>query len=451
MYDFLCFAAYNTVQYVFVENWMVKEQKESIQRDMNEVLNYFLERESSFQNEELASIRSYLNKINVNGQLIRVLDDKGKTVIAVSADLPEEDWLEPLAADQSTTIARVRYEGGSLFVMRSPLTIFEVNGTVEMIRSVDDFDRLVNAIFRVMIAFGLGAIVVSSMVGWLLARQFLKPLQSMAGTIGSIKRDGMQARMQPHGSRDELSVLMQHFNGMMDQVEHSFEKQSRFVEDASHELRTPIAIIEGHLALLRRWGKQDPAILEESLAAATEELLRLKMLVEELLSLTRAEKGDMAVGSEGEVAVEQAVRSLVKKLTVVYPERTFQVHPGTGAEQLFIAMSENHLEQVLLIMLDNAIKHSAISDPIRITLDRTGDEARIAVIDSGTGIPAADLPYVMDRFYRADKARSGAKRGHGLGLAIAKRIVERRGGTILIQSEELKGTTATIQLPAQER
>ncbi|MOA44352.1 Signal transduction histidine-protein kinase ArlS [compost metagenome] len=114
-------------------------------------------------------------------------------------------------------------------------------------------------------------------------------------------------------------------------------------------------------------------------------------------------------------------------------------------------MPEAHLEQVLLIILDNAVKHSEASDAITIVLDRTGEEARIAVIDSGTGIPATDLPYVMDRFYRADKSRSGPKRGHGLGLAIAKRMVEGRGGTITVRSEELRGTTVEVRLPVRER
>ena len=448
---FVSFAAINTVQYFVVQNWMVKEQKESMSRDMNEALNYFIERESAFRPEELAAIRNYLNKTNAEHQLIRVLDDQGRTLIAVTDDLPELYWLEPAASGYTQGVERVRHAGGSLLVMRSPLTIFDFNGTVEMIRSVDDFDRLVGAVFRVMIAFGLGAIVVSAVVGWLLSRRFLKTLQAMADTIRSIKHDGMQARMQPQGSRDELSVLMLLFNDMMDEVERALEQQSRFVEDASHELRTPIAIIEGHLKLLRRWGKQDPAVLDESLAAATEELLRLKRLVEELLALTRVEKAAAADGTGDEAAAEEVVRSLIGKLAVVYPESVFHVRPGPGAERLSVAMPEAQLGQVLLILLDNAVKHSASGEAVTVALEQKGSEASIAVADQGAGIPAADLPHVTERFYRADKSRGGTSRGYGLGLAIAKRIVEGRGGTIAIESREGRGTTVLIRLPARER
>jgi two-component system sensor histidine kinase ArlS len=217
------------------------------------------------------------------------------------------------------------------------------------------------------------------------------------------------------------------------------------VEDASHELRTPLAIIEGHLSLLQRWGKRDPAVMEESLQASIQELSRLKGLVQELLALTRAEK--LQVGGNCELQdPDRAVRQMIRNFSMLYPSFQFEVElePLSG---IALAVSEEHLEQILLILLDNAVKYSGTSKRIRIRGAVQKEAASIEIIDNGNGIPERDLPYVMDRLYRVDKARSGEQGGHGLGLAIAKRLMERYNGAIVIRSVEMEGTTVVISFP----
>ncbi|MFD0680664.1 MULTISPECIES: HAMP domain-containing sensor histidine kinase [unclassified Paenibacillus] len=439
----LLFAVYNIVQYAFVERWMIKQEEANTQQDMREILNYFLENEVSFKEGEFVQARNFLERMNRPDQLIRVLNEKGEPILTVSDDIPEQ-WVEAKAVS-SKELVGIKHTNDRLVIMRSPLTIFKFNGTVEIIKNIVNFEKLTDALFYVMVLCGLGAVVISGLGGRLLAGQLLKPLQGMAETIRNIKQKGLHERMQLNNNKDEIATLMVMFNTMMDQVERSFQQQRQFVEDASHELRTPVAIVEGHLSLLQRWGKHDPAILEESLNASIQEVARLKMLVQELLALSRAEKLDPEYNSEV-TDPEQAIRTIIKNMAVLHP--TFDIQAELEAlKSVVLAISPQHLEQILLIVLDNAVKYSEQHKIICVRATVNEEAALIEVIDSGIGIASSDMPYIMDRFYRADKARSGEQAGHGLGLAIAKRLVDIYNGTITLQSIEHEGTTVCISLP----
>jgi signal transduction histidine kinase len=231
---------------------------------------------------------------------------------------------------------------------------------------------------------------------------------------------------------------------MMDRVEHSFNQQKQFIEDASHELRTPLAVLEGHVSLLKRWGKHEPEILDESLEAITQETKRLQGLVKELLDLTRAESLQTQTPAQTEIA--SVLEHVVRSLEVLYPEFLFDLQ-NTAEEQVKIAVQPEHVEQILFIVLDNAIKYSTQQKRIDILAQQYDDKLVIEITDYGEGIPAKDLPFVFDRFYRVDKARSRKVGGTGLGLSIAHRLMTAYHGTIGMRSEEGKGTTVELRFP----
>lgn len=441
----LLFFSYYAVQHLFTEKWIVNEQKQEMRQTMSVILNYFLEREYTFAEPELAPAGNHLNRVNESNQWIRIVDENGRLLLDAGGGLPG-DGIAPVYVTESE-FALVRHERGSWLVMRSPITVFHFNGTVEIVRSMEQLDSLLAAMSTITLWFGLAAVAVSIGGGWLLSRQLLRPLKAMAHTIGSITTKGLQERMRPGNKHDELAVLMRMFNGMMDQVERSFRRQRQFVEDASHELRTPIAIIEGHLAMLRRWGKHDPHVLEESLDASLHELARLKKLTEELLALTAADNDPEDKQARLERPGDE-LRRIVKNAELAYPHIRFDASVVGLTEA--VAVSGRHLEQLLLILIDNAVKHGGAGGVVRLEGSAERGEARISVSDRGGGIAAVDLPYVTDRFYRADRARSGGQDGQGgrgLGLAIAKRLVERYGGHMRINSEQQRGTTVIVSLP----
>lgn len=438
---FLLFALYHVAQFIYLDRWMVSKERVNIEQQMNDTLNYFLERESSFDEQELGALQSFLDNLTSSNQLIRVLDSEGRVLLSVNNELKDEG-LQPKPVTETEVLRQST--GLDLLIMRSPLTIHQFTGTIEIAHSMQELTEWKEAIFHAMLIFGLGGLGLCALGGGLLSWQLLKPLQAMTDTIRKIKKSGLQERMKPTNNGDELSELIQLFNEMMDQVERSFSRQKQFVQDASHELRTPISILEGHLAMLQRWGKEHPERLEESLQISREELTRLKRLVQELLVLTRAELSDAELSVSVELLlVKNEIEKVVKSLRPIHRDYYFELDLRLlEGEQLLL--DPVHFEQMLLIVLDNAIKYSGASRFIKITGSCKEGMLVIQVSDEGIGIPAEDLPFVMDRFYRVDRARS-SQRGSGLGLAIAKRLIERYNGSILIQSKEGIGTTVELQ------
>ncbi|MGL5886089.1 MAG: sensor histidine kinase, partial [Bombilactobacillus sp.] len=218
-----------------------------------------------------------------------------------------------------------------------------------------------------------------------------------------------------------------------------------FVEDVSHELRTPVAVIEGHLKLLQRWGKDDPQVLEESINASVSEIDRMKKLIQEMLDLTRAEQIEVNYVKETTQANE-TIQQAYNDFVMLHPD--FQISlDDTIPPHTLAQIYRNHLMQILVILLDNAVKYSQDRKEINLSVSTESNMLTIAVQDFGVGIASKDLERIFNRFYRVDKARSRQSGGNGLGLSIAKKIVEMYKGTITAESALGSGTIFRINLP----
>jgi two-component system, OmpR family, sensor histidine kinase ArlS len=441
---FLIFAAYNVVQYITINQWVVKEEKSSIQRSMAGLQDYFQEKKENLDEQGIVNSRSFLETMNERNQLIRILDSAGNPIVTVADRLPA-DYVTARAVEQTQLLSTWHRED-HLLVMRSPLIAGPFHGTIEIVNNVDTFEHLTDMIIWVMITAGLGAVLLSGLGGLILVRQLLKPVHSLTETIQNVKKRGLHERVQHSGTKDEFSRLASLFNDLLSQLETSFKQQKQFVEDASHELRTPISIIKGHLSLLNRWGKNDPQILEKSLSVSIQEFDRLEGIVQELLELTRAENELLTPSREGIQPVE-CIQQTVNRFMLLHPNVDYNLEINSINEGSRISVAPHQLEQVVLILLDNAIKYSDERPSVRIVGEQHATFISIEVIDRGIGIPEEDLPQVFDRFYRVDKARSREKGGTGLGLAIAKRLVENNGGEISITSVEHEGTRVRLMFP----
>jgi two-component system sensor histidine kinase ArlS len=441
---FVLFAAYNIAQFFAIDHWMSIQEKYTVQLRMAELQNYFQEKKSALTEDQIRSSQSFLEKMVENKQLIRILDSQGNTIIEVSKRLPAE-WVPPHLTEQSVLLS-VWHGADHLLVMRSPLVTDHFRGTIEIVNNLETLDQLSDLIYLVMIVAGIGALLLSGLGGLVVAKQLLKPIQAFMNTIQSIKRRGLHERVPLQHNNDELSQLARHFNELMDQLETSFQRQKQFVEDASHELRTPLSIMKGHLSLLQRWGKGDPEVLDISLKATLQELSRMEGIVKDLLELTRAES-ELPVALLEHVHAATFIRQSVERFSVLHPNIAFETELDSIADA-YMEVVPQQLEQLLLILLDNAVKYSAERPVVRIVGKKQDHHICLQVIDYGIGIPAEDLPHVFDRFYRVDKARSRELGGTGLGLAIAKRLVERNLGEISIMSAVQQGTTVTVCFPA---
>ncbi|QFT87843.1 Signal transduction histidine-protein kinase ArlS [Bacillus sp. THAF10] len=439
----ILFVAYNSVQYYVMRTWMIEQEERNIQEKMKEIQAYYSEQPFFIGRTEIINSSSFLEKANEANELIRVIDRKGQLIVAIATNLPRELLITPV---ESENLEHVKVNGKHYLIHREPVITNGFIGYIEIIRDLKNYERLRGLIFLVTWSAGAGAILLSGVGGMLIAKQLLSPIAALTHTMKSIKMRGFKERVQQDkNQKDEIAELSNVFNEMMDDVELSFQKQKQFVEDASHELRTPISILEGHLKLLNRWGKNDPAVLEESLKASQQEVERLKMLVYELLELTRLESDRFEVVEDMTEPI-QVIEDVMKKFTILHPDYSFQLN-NSLYEKAQVSMAQRHLEQVLIILLDNAVKYSKGSTKIEIATSRVEDAFVLSIKDYGIGIPEDDLEKIFNRFYRVDKARSREKGGQGLGLSIARRMIENYNGSISAKSNEGEWTEITFTLP----
>ena len=249
-----------------------------------------------------------------------------------------------------------------------------------------------------------------------------------------------------HTADPDLKGLEDAVNDLLDRMQAAYSQQTRFVSDASHELRTPIAVLKGYADLLERWGKDDPQVRDESIAAIQTEAERMSRLVEQLLFLARGDSGRTQL-SKGAVDLADLAREVWEESNMIDPAHHWLLD---APAPLTIWADRDMLKQALRILSDNAAKYTARGGEIqlRVRLDSEG-RATVSVRDSGMGIRPEDAPHVFQRFYRADPARSRQSGGAGLGLSIASWVISQHGGYLEVYSWEGVGSRFTIVLPVE--
>ena len=279
-----------------------------------------------------------------------------------------------------------------------------------------------------------------------LNKKVTKPITDMADVAAALSTNNLSDRISIEGTKNELKDLATVINLMLDRIERSYNSQKQFVSDASHELRTPIAVIQGYINLLERWGKTDKAVLDEGISAIAQETTAIKELVERLLFLARHDKKTLML--EMELFDPTEVMSAVYRETqMISSAHQFELRLKQGA---MIKGDKGMIKQLVRILVDNAIKYTPPGGHITLGMDVAQGVCVLSVTDTGTGISPEELPRVFDRFYRSDKARKAQTSGHGLGLSIARIIVVAHGGKLNVRSKVGVGTTFAAKLPMSE-
>lgn len=308
---------------------------------------------------------------------------------------------------------------------------------------LDRIDAFVRS-FRWLVGILAGAgTVITTVASWLVADRALRPVAEMTETAGSIARSrGFGRRVKLEASRDELGRLAATFNEMLASLEQAYQTQQRFVSDASHELRAPLTAIQANLELLRRRRDMPEAEREEAVGEASREATRLTYLVADLLALARADAGVPLRLQR--VELDRVVLETLAEARHLARGQKIEIEK---LEPVQVQGDPDHLKQLLLILLDNALKYTPPAGLVSVAMHRNGGSVEVAVRDTGVGIAADELSRVFERFYRADPARSRDPGGTGLGLPIAKWIAGQHGGDVTLASELGHGTTATVLLP----
>lgn len=356
-----------------------------------------------------------------------------------------------LTRHKTTTVKKVG--GNTVIILDAPLKAKKTGkllGYVQVTNRLTEYDSTKYKLIFIFIILGVTAGLLSALIGYFLSSWLLQPIEDINETIDKINmtKDSdpfADIRVPKINHNDELSQLAELFNAMLNRMERYIVQQQQFVEDVSHELRTPVAIIQGHLELLNRWGKDDPQVLEESIASSLQEITRMKSLVQEMLDLSRAEQVEIQFGNEI-TNVGEICSQVFNNMQMIHPDFSF-VFDNEIRETTYVQMYRNHLEQVLIILMDNAVKYSTDRKEVHMALGTTADMVEIAIQDFGEGISRENIEKVFNRFYRVDKARSRDKGGNGLGLAIADRLIEGYHGDLSVDSVEGQGSVFRIVLP----
>lgn len=268
-------------------------------------------------------------------------------------------------------------------------------------------------------------------------------IKDLAGAISSIDANKLDSHISVDSSQNELKDLASAINDMLNRINASYQSQIRFVSDASHELRTPISVIQGYANLLDRWGKNDQKTMQESIDAIKGEAESMKELVEQLLFLARGDNETIHFHKE-EVEICEIMDEVIKETQMIDSNHNFEVNLDRPA---YIKADKQLIKQVIRILVDNSIKYTPHGEKIILRIARKDDLVHITVQDSGIGIEPESLAHIFDRFYRSDESRARKTGGSGLGLSIAKWIIEQHNGYFDILSRVDIGTRITIFIP----
>ena len=293
---------------------------------------------------------------------------------------------------------------------------------------------------------GVVAATVSLLVARFFARGMTQPLRDMASAARRMETGDYAVRVQTR-SRDEVGRLATAFNRMSGELENLEQSRRDLVANVSHELKTPITAIRAHLEnLLDGVEQPDPATIGVMLA----QVERLGRLVNQLLDLSRLESGEVPLRIEA-LPLQRLVDDLISEIDMALPGRGVQVRNDVPADLPALSADRERVHQVLFNLVDNAVRFTPVGGSVTVSARRRNGSVEVAVTDTGAGIPPEHLPRLFERFYRADPARARGEGGTGIGLAIARSVVEAHGGQIRAKSEPGLGSVFTFDLPSAER
>ena len=282
----------------------------------------------------------------------------------------------------------------------------------------------------------------AGLTGLFLARVVLKPLRQIIRIVQQITDGNLKARVMIPDTKDEIKRLADTFNVMLDELDRSFTTQRQMVQDISHELRTPLTILKGEIEVALKKVRSTEEYTT-TLASSLEEINRINRIVENLLTLARFDSQQVPFRFE-RTSLPRVLTEIADEVRVLVEQKKIRAKVSLLPEAWVMA-DEGHLRRAVLNLLDNAIKYTPEQGQVDLSMDVQGGNVCLRIADTGMGIAQQDLPFIFDRFYRVDQARSS--KGFGLGLSLAKTIIEAHHGRIEVQSVVSQGTVFSIFLP----
>jgi heavy metal sensor kinase len=418
---------------------------DDLEEQVDDLKNFL---QSQPRDRSLDKLREEVNEtyaIEHSGNYLEVYAENGELIYRSAFLQAHPSELVP-PGQVTQPILRSRNIAGQHF--RFILQKLDVNGhiyTVEMGVLSEDAVETLHLFRSYLFMFAPLLLLAAAVGGYWLSRRALSPVDALVRSARAISGTNLHTRLQKLETGDELQRLSDTLNEMLDRIESAFLRITEFTADASHELRTPVALIrtEAELALRRSRGETE---YKDALRHILTEAERTTVLIEQLLSLARTDSGREKFNLQP-VDLRETLCKVVDGWQQVATIRDLQFSASLDVPDLFVLGDETLLRRLADILLDNALKYTIAPGSVCLSLEPKGESVVITVKDSGVGIPEEEQSKVFERFYRVDKARSRAQGGVGLGLAIAQWIVTQHGGSIGVRSKSGEGATFRVELP----
>ena len=342
--------------------------------------------------------------------------------------------------------SEIKLENGPrLLVYSMPVTALDGSHfLIEVGKTFKEIDHKSHALLISQAIAVPFVLLLTTVGGWLLMQRALKPIDAIIKGAERITSQNLKERLPVTENGDELARLASTLNQMIVRLEKGFEHSNRFSADASHELRTPLAILRGELETVVAKPNL-PVSVEENVNSALEETDRLAKMTENLLAMARLENGDLEL-EKTRFDLTELVTSTIDLMKPVADDKKIALLSKHSAPVL-VEGSATRLNQVVVNLLDNAIKYTPEGGEVCVTVAQRADQALLEVSDNGIGIPAESLTQVFERFYRVDRTRTRSPQGSGLGLSIVKSICTAHGGDVTVESRNGRGSRFTVALP----
>ena len=379
-----------------------------------------------------------------NGALLEVTDDSGEWLFRSDRFLDQRPTL-PFDTEGGTKFFTTNLDANQYRVAMARVHVGDKTYAIHAAVPTEPFDQALDR-FRLIEKEALPILVlVASMLGYWLSGKSLAPVDRIIRTAEQIGVENLSRRLEVPEPRDELRRLTETLNSMLDRIETSFRRITRFTADASHDLRTPITIIRATAEIVLR-KKRTELEYQGALTRVLETSIETSEMLDNLLALARADAG--AGGLEMHALDLTAhIRKAHERAAVLASTKSLSLIARVPETSVFVRADAMAIDRLLLILLDNAVKYTPPGGRCEIELEKHENEARIAVRDSGIGIETHELELVFDRFHRSDRARSRETPGAGLGLAIARWITNIHGGSIWVASQIGLGSEFFVTLP----
>jgi heavy metal sensor kinase len=441
---------FGAATYIGLERYLQKSLEESLVKQARSIGDVLLVNINQSGEDYVDNEITEHYSPEINGRFIRVTRADGKQIFVSGP--PKDGTFDPalvppprLPAAQAFSREVEMSDGRELLLHGLPYSARD--GTQFLIEVAAPYNQIESVLRGLLLTLALGLPLIVTLAiggGYLLMRRALRPVDEIRQKAAQITSRNLSERLPVIHTGDELERLATDLNRMIARLEDSFQQINRFSADASHELRTPLTVLQGELEAVAQKGKSLPTEVRDTIGSALEEIQRLSKIVEGLLAISRLEAGEAR--SPEPLDFAELAHSTADQMRLLAEEKHISLI-ADGTDPVEVEADPSRLKQVVVNLLDNAIKYTPEGGKVTITVAQRDGHAVLEVADTGLGISANDLPHVFDRFYRADKARSRQMGGTGLGLSIVRSICMAHGGRVTVSSSEGRGSLFRVELP----